>query len=524
MGVEFVNNPMNIWTISLCLAASLSITSTAFAQEDSPPAVESSCTDRVDNDGDTMIDCADADCYDSPECKTTGGLENTDTFCSDWIDNDGDGATDCDDRDCERNGVTVCQGSWKGSTSGTGVKKPSSGKAADADMPALGEGMTVEDLIGVGSDADGERNNMVCSDGIDNDGDGRTDCQDIGCRFDPSVTICQGTPDIRFSIAAAVGHSYDLETKLQDTRFTRLQLRSFGPVPGIQDSFFLISMRAEKTPRLTFAMFSMPIHEDGHFINVNSGGGGLSNGLVSSAAKNPMLEPAYYLYSAFEQGNGAAFELSGPIVPGRLHYRAFVAGGAGRFNGNIGGRFFASGEFNHTYGAGAAFSYYAIGRFGRWDTRYLYTPVPMSLTLNLGARYDQREFERFPAVNSSVLFRWKRLQVIAEAFGKQELEFESTQIAYNAMLGVLLWPKKLMLAADIGQFYATEFKNAPPELNVELKRLGDVIQWRAALHYFVYGNTGLLSVLYSDKFQEQLAENREDEYTKELRIEAQFRF
>ena len=81
-----------------------------------------------------------------------------------------------------------------------------------------------------------------------------------------------------------------------------------------------------------------------------------------------------------------------------------------------------------------------------------------------------------------------------------------------------------MLAADYGQFYATDFENPPAELNDELKRLGDVIQWRAALHYYVFGNTGLFSLLYSDKFQEQLAENREDEHTQELRIEAQFRF
>ena len=520
-----MNKLSQIWSLSIVLCGvNLTLSSPAIAQEDSPPAVETSCSDRVDNDGDTMIDCADADCYDHVECKSAGGLENTDVFCSDWIDNDGDGATDCDDRDCERNGVTVCQGSWKGSMNGTGVAKQPGNSAASFDMPALKEGMSVVDLLGVGSDADGERNNFVCSDGIDNDGDGRVDCQDIGCRFDPNVTICQGSPDIRFSVAASVGHIYDFETELQDTRFTRLQLRSFGPVPGVQDSFFLISMRAEKTPRLTFAMFSMPIHKDGHFININSGGGGLSNGLVASTAKNPMLEPAFYLFSAFEQGNGAALEFNGPIIPGRLHYRAFVAGGAGRFNGNIGGRFFASGEFNHTYGAGGALMYYALGRFGRWDTRYLYTSVPLALTLNIGGRYDQREFERFPAAYTSALFRYKRFQIIAEGFAKRELEFDSYQFAYNAMVGILVWPKKIMIAADVGQFYATEFKNAPAQLNAELKRLGDVMQWRAAIHYFLFGNTGLLSLLYTDQFQEQLAANREDELTKELRLEAQFRF
>ncbi len=39
----------------------------------------------------------------------------------------------------------------------------------------------------------GENSNVLCSDGIDNDDDGRIDCEDIGCRLDTQVTICQPT-------------------------------------------------------------------------------------------------------------------------------------------------------------------------------------------------------------------------------------------------------------------------------------------------------------------------------------------
>ena len=58
--------------------------------------------------------------------------------------------------------------------------------------------MGIEDLIGSGKDKDGERNDVLCSDGFDNDGDGMVDCADYGCRFDPDVTICQGVLTFAF--------------------------------------------------------------------------------------------------------------------------------------------------------------------------------------------------------------------------------------------------------------------------------------------------------------------------------------
>ena len=56
----------------------------------------------------------------------------------------------------------------------------------------------IDRLLGKGADNDGERNEFTCSDGIDNDLDGKADCADFGCRFAPDVTVCRGTPGIRF--------------------------------------------------------------------------------------------------------------------------------------------------------------------------------------------------------------------------------------------------------------------------------------------------------------------------------------
>ena len=56
-------------------------------------ALKENCTDRVDNDGDGYVDCADRDCPN----ETSGYREFS---CGDGLDNDCDGHIDCDDIDC----------------------------------------------------------------------------------------------------------------------------------------------------------------------------------------------------------------------------------------------------------------------------------------------------------------------------------------------------------------------------------------------------------------------------------------
>ena len=41
---------------------------------------ETNCSDRIDEDGDSVTDCADSDCLDSPACKKTGVHEKTDAL------------------------------------------------------------------------------------------------------------------------------------------------------------------------------------------------------------------------------------------------------------------------------------------------------------------------------------------------------------------------------------------------------------------------------------------------------------
>ncbi len=484
------------------------------------PLKETICNDRIDNDGDTVTDCGDADCKDDPACQSDGNAESDNARCSDWVDNDADGFTDCDDEDCQQSWVSVCKGSWKGPIDGGG------GFVAGNDddgLPPLGEGQSVEDLIGNFGDIDGERNDMVCADGIDNDGDGMTDCADFGCRFDPQVSVCRSSPGMRFSIVTQVGAEYDFQEEKPDTRFNALQMRVMGPIPMIQDSFFLLSMRTEKTPRLTFAMFQVPIG-GGHYFNVNSGGGGLSSALIRSRSKQLLLDPPYYLYNAFEQGNGAAAEIGGPISSS-LRYRAFAAGGSGRFAGNVGGRYFTYDNTNYTWALGGQLGVDIIGTVSRWDSPMLYTPVPQALGFAVGIKYDERAQERYPAANLQLVYRHKYVVALVESYFKRELEFISTQIAYNVAVGILVWPKHILLAADFGQYTADEMQNPPATLETDIKKQRDEMMWRVGAHWYFWRNIGVMSLIYSDKTLEE-REDRPDDATREqvVQLVAQYRF
>ena len=52
----------------------------AVAANNPSDATETNCSDRIDEDGDSVTDCADSDCIDSPACKTTGVHEQTDAL------------------------------------------------------------------------------------------------------------------------------------------------------------------------------------------------------------------------------------------------------------------------------------------------------------------------------------------------------------------------------------------------------------------------------------------------------------
>ncbi|MEZ4475458.1 MAG: hypothetical protein R3F60_32620 [bacterium] len=491
-----------------------------------PGGREEICNDGVDNDGDTVTDCGDIDCREAPNCQPDGQPESTNARCQDWVDNDGDGSVDCDDSDCEADDLTACRGSWKGpmETAQAVVAPAGGGQAAAPDeIPALGPGMSVDDLIGTGKDVDGERNDEVCADGIDNDQDGATDCADFGCRFDLSVTVCRGNPGLRFSVVGMITHTYNVETEENDSRLSRLQLRAFGPIPGIQDSFFLVSMLTERTPRLTFAMFQVPLGNTRHRVNVNSGTAGLSQVNAISIHKQLFIERPN-LFRAMEQFNSAAIEFEGPLTAdGRLSYRAFAAGGSGRFDGNVGGRNLVDDNANYPWGVGASFQFNAVGYYSRQDTPFLYVPVPLTLGLVLGGKYDEREQERFISLNGHLALRYNRLIVLLEDYFKREFEFVSDTNAFVAQVGFLAIPKFMMVAVEYGAVSAGEFEEPPAVLTTTLRSQRDENQFRAAAHFFVYRNIGVLSAVYADhRIPEQ--DGASEVVEREARLVAQYRF
>ncbi|MBI3179471.1 MAG: hypothetical protein HYZ27_07395, partial [Deltaproteobacteria bacterium] len=117
------------------------------------------CADQVDNDGDGLVDCDDADCANSDACgcldPATGGPCTE--LCSDQLDNDGDGLVDCADvYDCYNASNCACDPQTQCCTQGDPGCTPPPPETA-------------------------------CDDQLDNDGDGAIDCRDSDCT---DATVC----------------------------------------------------------------------------------------------------------------------------------------------------------------------------------------------------------------------------------------------------------------------------------------------------------------------------------------------
>ena len=113
------------------------------------------------------------------------GTELSPSECSDGIDNDGDGATDCDDTGCAAQSFCLA-------VNDGGV--PDAFVPADSFTPPMQETNCtngVDDDLDGSTDchdsdchttpACGETTSALCHDGLDDDGDGATDCDDSGC-------------------------------------------------------------------------------------------------------------------------------------------------------------------------------------------------------------------------------------------------------------------------------------------------------------------------------------------------------
>ena len=441
-------------------------------------AKESDCSDHADNDGDAVYDCGDADCAAEAHCQPDGQPEATNARCSDWIDNDGDGVIDCEDKECQLSSITVCGGSWQGDVDGEG-----------------GDGVTRDPAGGAG-DNGGQQARLYGGDVEQPDSEGGV-----------------GFVGVRFGIVAAVQESVtttnlndpaNYETRI-DTRFDSLQLRAFGSMPLLEDSFFLVSMQAAQSPRITFAMFQFPLGA-GHYVNLNSGGGTLSAQPLISTAKRPLLDIPRYLVNPFDQFLDAGMEINGPIVLNLLRYRVFAGGGTGLF-GDFGGRRFEDASVNPTYSVGAQVWMTPVGIYNRFDTPFLYRPIPLAVAFALGGKYEQREQERFPALHATGVFRYGLLSAQFETYNKAEINFGALQTANHLQVGFLLWPEWFFLAADVGHFYTSNFGELAKYGVPIAGRIADVpnglrrnriqYQARGALHWFFWRQNGVMTLRYT---------------------------
>ncbi len=167
---------------------------------------ETNCTNGLDDDGDTLVDCLDPDCFADPACLYVGG----ETICDDGIDNDRDGHTDCEDADCEgracgpngescQGGICLC---WTGYTAEVDCTN-----GLDDDCDGLTDCFD-PDCFGNPACAGTE---TICDDGLDNDNDTLTDCADPDC----DAQVC-GSHGRRCADAACVCPGGATETQCAD--------------------------------------------------------------------------------------------------------------------------------------------------------------------------------------------------------------------------------------------------------------------------------------------------------------------
>jgi len=179
---------------------------------DANQSTESSCADGTDNDCDGKTDCDDPDCTGSAcglaqGSATCRGQECVELLCYDGADNDRDGKTDCADSDCV--GETCADGTdrecpapdaWETDETTCDETDNDCDGATDegcscAYDPADFDHVDADgdNTFGVCADqtqdesgmcpkpSDFEPSESNCGDGLDNDCDGDTDCDDSDC-------------------------------------------------------------------------------------------------------------------------------------------------------------------------------------------------------------------------------------------------------------------------------------------------------------------------------------------------------
>lgn len=130
------------------------------------------CTNLIDDNGDGLVDCQDADCAMHEAClpDKQGGEQ-----CANGLDDDGDGFADCQDPDCGTHPACVPEESG-GEICGNGLDDDGNG-VADCEDPAC--------ALFPGCDQ-GDPGSENCFNGVDDDGDMIVDCYDPDCSSHPA--------------------------------------------------------------------------------------------------------------------------------------------------------------------------------------------------------------------------------------------------------------------------------------------------------------------------------------------------
>ncbi|MFA5624834.1 MAG: hypothetical protein WC966_07250 [Bradymonadales bacterium] len=125
----------------------------------SPENTEEACSDGIDNDCNGYIDCVDNKCKQTEYCKNLlSRPDSHETDCQDQYDNDLNGLVDCDDPACSDD--PYCQGL---------TQEP-------PDRPDDFAQMSKQERAAIL-----QLEFTMCTDGIDNDRNGRMDCHEYRC-------------------------------------------------------------------------------------------------------------------------------------------------------------------------------------------------------------------------------------------------------------------------------------------------------------------------------------------------------
>ncbi len=89
-----ISGSTQYWTNDLAWGQDTTATGGTNQIEPVPTGTAELCENGLDDDGDTLVDCAD------PACGCAGTPENTVALCTNGADDDCDGVIDCDDADC----------------------------------------------------------------------------------------------------------------------------------------------------------------------------------------------------------------------------------------------------------------------------------------------------------------------------------------------------------------------------------------------------------------------------------------